>query len=114
MAMAATNAFGTFLETKQLLREGPEEQERGPGPSPAAAPPEPEKFNKAVQLLLKGTLPSTLPRLWEASGLSLDEFKESIDMLEQSGLIAIEETDGHQVATLTALGQTLGQKLVTA
>jgi hypothetical protein len=105
--MSSTNAFGTFLETKELLREG---DERSSATDVATQPEDALRFSQAVKLLLKGSFPTTLPELMGESKLSLAEFTESVGLLERSGLITVEDPEGRQLASLTEQGQ----KLITA
>ena len=101
---APTNAFGTFLETKELLRDTGEQPK-----APTAAPESDNalRFSKAVKLLLSSSFPSTLPQLLEASGLPLDDFTDAINRLEVGGLITVERADGSQLVRLTEQGEHL-------
>ncbi|HXA55016.1 MAG TPA: hypothetical protein VNV37_09115 [Solirubrobacteraceae bacterium] len=101
---APTNAFGTFLETKELLRD------TGEHPETPAAPSEPEnalRFSEAVKLLLSSSFPTTLPQLLEASGLALEDFTEAIKRLEAASLITVVRDDGSQLVRLTERGEHL-------
>jgi hypothetical protein len=98
--MSTQNAFGTFLETRELLRKGESEEDL------VKQEVSPSEVH-ALRVLTQSTFPAPLPRLLEQSGLPLDEFARALERLKEAQLIRIAESDGQEVAELTRQGEAL-------
>jgi hypothetical protein len=102
--VAATNAFGTYLETKDLLRHSAERSESVVDETGSGRV---EVSNQALSLLMNGHFPKPVPELLEDSGVPVAEFSEALGILQRAGLVAVDQTDGRQIAALTEQGQAL-------
>jgi len=99
--MALGNAFGTFLETRDLLRRG----EQAPEPSQTQSD---GGSSDATLALLRGSFPVSMPDLMARNQLSLDQFTAALNRLNSAGLVTLTTTsDGQQTVDLTPQGAAL-------
>jgi hypothetical protein len=103
--MSAGDAFGTFLETKDLLRKRDDQVEETP--VGVVAEHAGDLPTQAFNLLLSGSFPAPVAELLDASGLPLVEFTDALARLQAAGLVLVQNENGRQVAVLTDQGRTL-------
>ena len=98
--MSSQNAFGTFLETRELMRREGSSEPSGEGEASTADV-------QALQVLAGATFPASLPRLLEESGLGLDDFTHALERLKEANLVRIVTDNGQELAELTDQGRAL-------
>ena len=109
--MADTNSFGTFLETRQLLRKGTggesaAGEDQGPlGETAKVEAPVDPTLNVLRILGTHDRL--SIPELLAGSGLSLEVFTEALKQLQDADLVSVGSENGKQVAALSERGAQL-------
>lgn len=98
------NSFGAYLDAKDLLQRPAEPIQRPAAPADSSVP-----TSRALDLLLNAEFPSPVPKLLDESGLPLEEFTETLNTLNQAGLVKLSkaEADSREVAALTEQGLAL-------
>jgi hypothetical protein len=98
--MATQNAVSIYLGTKDLLRNAGVGERSAGEPTRAVS-------SQALNLLLEASFPSPVAELFEQSRLDVAEFAEAVGILEQAGLVEIDNGDSPHTARLTQQGQAL-------
>jgi len=96
--VAASNSFGTFLETRELLRKPQEKNAPSEPDDPAVA---------AAVRLLEHPLPAPVHELLQQTRLPLACFYDAIQMLRDEGLIEMRAGDEGELLDLTDRGHEL-------
>jgi predicted transcriptional regulator len=106
--VASSNSFGTFLETRKLMRKGAESEEqsrRRPDHSEALT----ESAAVSVSLVTDHDFPLPIHELLKESGIPLDQFTDALQAIRRAGLIELRRGDDGEIVILTPKGQEFQQ-----
>jgi hypothetical protein len=96
--MSASNSFGTFLETRELMRKG-----AGGRPSTPSDPN--SRAAASLRMLTEQTFPVPLRDLFASSEMQEAEFVEAVGALCDADLIEVREENSEEVVVLTERGE---------
>ena len=99
--MSSANSFGTFLETRQLLRSQSQQQQ-----ARSAGADESPQIAAAVKIL-EAPLPAPGHELLKSSGLPMATFFETLSSLQSEGLVELRKGDDGELVHLTDRGRDL-------
>jgi hypothetical protein len=106
-----TNAFGTFLDTKDLLASRKRVAASGVDDALVthrqARPATDLSSERLIDLVSNVEFPLPVDRLYEESGLKLSDFAPLLDRLLALDIVALRQDDDAEIAELTEFGSKL-------
>jgi predicted transcriptional regulator len=106
--VGSSNSFGTFLETRDLMRKAAEPEPKAA--DPRSAQPSQELTESAVlslSLVTDHAFPVEVPELLKASGMPLRQFMEALNAIRNADLVEVRTEDGRELVALTPRGKEL-------
>ena len=97
--MSSANSFGTFLETREMLK--------GHNGAPASRSAGGDPQADAAVRILKAPLPAPGHDLLASTSLPMDLFFETLRSLQEQGVLELRHTDQGDLVDLTARGRAL-------
>ena len=101
--MPSSDSFGTFLESRNIMRKGAQRE----GDVKRSTPPSEELSQSAaisLSIITDNEFPIETHTLLKNSGLSIGEFAEALDAVQRAGLVEVRRGESAEVVELTPRG----------